>query len=355
MEDIRTLSNHSESPANHSESTSSSFAPPATLKEMFDPQIECMHAVRAEQARERGFALRSEIRSIGDTWFIDPCYGSGFYWYCTLDEGVAVASMKVRFFNDVNMGTNTMDFVCFGLYGKNMPAYFASAKTMRNEVLLGYNWKSEPFQTTVKASELLISTSLTFTPEAVSAYARQLGCRPIDIARAANLLKGGKDIVGLPAALRTMAAARPGLKYAKDYYRSKIREALILLLDGLERSDCGCMPNAVDEYAVGEGCSYIEEHLSSDLSTRKLSEVLHVSEGKLIKAFRAIEETTPQAYVRRRRISHAQLLLTNCAEVSVREIARCVGYKNQGSFTDAFRRETGCTPSEYRALKRKRT
>ncbi len=355
MKENELLSNRSESSVNLSENTLIPSASSRALEELFETQIRGIPAVRAEKAHELGFARRSEMRNIGETWFINPRYGTGSYWYYILEEGAAIASMKMTLFNDVFIPSTTMNFICFGLYAKNMFAYYTSAKAMRNEGLLGYSLRFRPPGIRIKAFDPLASTSLTFTPKAVSIYARELGCCPLDINRAVSLLKGRRNIIGLPAALRTIAAARPGSKYAERYYRSKVTEALVLLLDGLERNDHSNTPSEVDEHAVHIGRSYIEENLAADLSTKKLADVLHVSEGKLINAFKTIEGTTPQAYVRKRRVSYAQALLIDSVDTSIREIAHRTGYKNQGSFTDAFKQEAGCTPSEYRTQHAGRT
>lgn len=55
------------------------------------------------------------------------------------------------------------------------------------------------------------------------------------------------------------------------------------------------------------------------------------------------------SYVRAVRMERAAELLKNSPSLSIAEIAADVGYKRQGSFTDAFAREMGHTPSQWRA------
>lgn len=94
-------------------------------------------------------------------------------------------------------------------------------------------------------------------------------------------------------------------------------------------------------------CSYIDSNLSSDLSTKTLCDIVHVSEGKMISAFRNVQGDTPQSYIRARRLEHGRrLLLDESRKIS--EIAKSAGYRNQGAFTDAFKRAYGTTPCAYR-------
>ena len=55
--------------------------------------------------------------------------------------------------------------------------------------------------------------------------------------------------------------------------------------------------------------SYIGSNLSSDLSTKTLCDIAHVSEGKMILAFRNVQKETPQSYIRAQRLEYGRRLL----------------------------------------------
>ena len=67
--------------------------------------------------------------------------------------------------------------------------------------------------------------------------------------------------------------------------------------------------NISDRDCVECLCSYIDDNLSSDLSTKTLCDIAHVSEGKMISAFRNVQGDTPQSYIRARRLEHGRRLL----------------------------------------------
>jgi AraC family transcriptional regulator len=55
----------------------------------------------------------------------------------------------------------------------------------------------------------------------------------------------------------------------------------------------------------------------------------------------------PHRYLVRRRLERAKVLLAD-TDRSVMEIAMAVGYLDTSSFTTAFRKHTGLTPTHYR-------
>ncbi|WP_420000454.1 helix-turn-helix transcriptional regulator [Streptomyces boninensis] len=66
-----------------------------------------------------------------------------------------------------------------------------------------------------------------------------------------------------------------------------------------------------------------------------------------VRAFKAAYGETPGQYLSRRRIDRAQDMLRTC-DLSVTEICALVGFASLGSFSTAFKKQTGQTPGEYR-------
>lgn len=66
-----------------------------------------------------------------------------------------------------------------------------------------------------------------------------------------------------------------------------------------------------------------------------------------VRVFRDVYGQTPGQYLSRRRIERAEDLLRT-AGLSVTEICTLVGFTSLGSFSSAFKRHTGLTPTEYR-------
>jgi AraC family transcriptional regulator len=92
--------------------------------------------------------------------------------------------------------------------------------------------------------------------------------------------------------------------------------------------------------------SYIEEHLSEQIPLATLARLVRLSPYYLCRAFKQSLGMPPHRYHNSRRIEHAKTLLAK-PELSVTEIGLTVGFSETSSFTAAFRKATGQTPTGY--------
>jgi AraC family transcriptional regulator len=93
--------------------------------------------------------------------------------------------------------------------------------------------------------------------------------------------------------------------------------------------------------------AYIEEHLAEPISLATLAQLARLSPYHFSRAFKQSFGRPPHRYHTSRRIERAKALLAKPAQ-SVTEIGFTMGFSEASSFTAAFRRETGRTPSCYR-------
>ena len=93
--------------------------------------------------------------------------------------------------------------------------------------------------------------------------------------------------------------------------------------------------------------SYIKEHLVEKISLTTLARLVSLSPYHFCRAFRQSFGTPPHRYHSSHRIEHAKTLLAEAA-CSVTEIGLAVGFRETSSFTAAFRKTTGQTPTAYR-------
>jgi AraC family transcriptional regulator len=92
--------------------------------------------------------------------------------------------------------------------------------------------------------------------------------------------------------------------------------------------------------------AYIEEHLSEQISLATLAQLARLSPYYFCRAFKQSLGVPPHRFHTFRRIEHAKVLLAG-RKTSVTEVGLSVGYSETSSFTAAFRKITGQTPSSY--------
>jgi AraC family transcriptional regulator len=92
---------------------------------------------------------------------------------------------------------------------------------------------------------------------------------------------------------------------------------------------------------------FIEQHLAEEISLAALAELADLSLYHFARAFKQSFGVPPHRYHMARRMDRARNLLQRPA-LSVTQIGVQIGFCETSSFTRAFRKFTGLTPTEYR-------
>jgi AraC family transcriptional regulator len=92
---------------------------------------------------------------------------------------------------------------------------------------------------------------------------------------------------------------------------------------------------------------YIEEHLAEPISLSTLAQLVQLSPYHFARAFKHSFGMPPHRYHTSRRMEQAKRLLAK-PELSVTQIGLSVGFSETSSFTTAFRKLIGQTPTDFR-------
>ncbi len=92
---------------------------------------------------------------------------------------------------------------------------------------------------------------------------------------------------------------------------------------------------------------YMNDHLSEKIDLDFLANEVYLSHVGLIWKFKNQLHTTPSRYLIKLRMHYAKQLLHEGA-LRINEIAAMCGYSNAYYFANAFRKEVGMSPSEFR-------
>ena len=96
---------------------------------------------------------------------------------------------------------------------------------------------------------------------------------------------------------------------------------------------------------------FIEENLAEDISLAVLAQLVDLSLYHFARVFKQSFGVPPHRYHMARRIDRATKLLQTSA-LPVTQIGIQVGFRESSSFTRAYRKFTGVTPSAYRQHRR---
>jgi AraC family transcriptional regulator, regulatory protein of adaptative response / methylphosphotriester-DNA alkyltransferase methyltransferase len=97
-----------------------------------------------------------------------------------------------------------------------------------------------------------------------------------------------------------------------------------------------------------DATAIVEREYAADLSLDDIARRVASSRRQLQRAYSEIGNTTFREHLTRVRMERAAELLGR-RSVTVREVARRVGYRQPAQFAKAFRRHRGVAPSDFRA------
>lgn len=108
------------------------------------------------------------------------------------------------------------------------------------------------------------------------------------------------------------------------------------------------MVNASELAHLRRAKDLVDRAYAEPLDVAALARRAHVSTAHFSRRFKEAFGETPHQYVLTRRVERAQELLRN-TELRVTDICLEVGFQSLGSFSSAFHRVAGMTPTAYRA------
>lgn len=94
--------------------------------------------------------------------------------------------------------------------------------------------------------------------------------------------------------------------------------------------------------------AWVDRHLADEIRVEQLAALCALSVGHFHSRFREVTGATPQAFVQERRLRHAMSLVCH-SDLSLGHVAVLVGFRDQGSFSRAYRRRFGRPPSADRS------
>lgn len=188
---------------------------------------------------------------------------------------------------------------------------------------------------------------------AIRALEPVLGSLEIDLQQLGRRLQAGNRLVVFranPAIEHILAGVYQPQHRAQDsYLRLKMLD-LLLYLCSAEAEPARARPyfDHSQVQAVKEIRAFLTTHLEAHYTLQALARRYHISATALKTCFKGVYGLPLTAYLRAYRLQAAAEALRTTA-LPIGEIALRVGYESPSKFAEAFKKQNGQTPGQYRA------
>lgn len=117
----------------------------------------------------------------------------------------------------------------------------------------------------------------------------------------------------------------------------------------LEQDELHNVPHTHD-LRIDEILSYIDQHLTDDVSISMLASHFYINKSYLCKIFKDTTGTTINRYITAKRITRSKILLSEGRPVT--EVCFMCGFRDYSNFLKAFTKAVGISPKKYAAYTR---
>ncbi len=128
---------------------------------------------------------------------------------------------------------------------------------------------------------------------------------------------------------------------------AKFLEILSLLLKDAQISAASATHRHGNAHVIQQAVAYIDENYTREITLADIAAHVHLSRVYFHNLFLAATGQTPHGYLLSKRISAVKFLLTT-TDKPFSEIALDCGFSSQSYMAYVFKRETACTPMQYK-------
>ena len=311
---------------------------PKNLHQYFTPQIEQLE-------------MRSQQHRLGLSASMSPDKGEGGIWVASLDDDCLFTVLDISLHESELFDSHFDDYFCLGeMSTANLCGTpLANEQRIQNNNLVTFYQQGGTFSYSLKKDAPYTSRSLCVTP---SFFTKIKKYRPEDADILLERLSSptlNELPLNLGALFQSINPEDADLPGAEWRLRSLVSSAIGCLLDTASAQDDATKRagSISSKKLVIDACAIMEKHFAKALTIEKMAADLCVSRASLAAIFKEETGMSVGEHLRAIRMKRAAQLL-HASHLSIAQIASAVGYARQSSFSEAFRREFGISPSKWR-------
>jgi AraC-like DNA-binding protein len=278
--------------------------------------------------------------------------GEGVYRLFSPDGTYAIAVHDFILSHDMTLHAVLPEYLSITWYESISGEALMPYKRLKRGYVKGYHSNTEGYHALVHKNIPIYAVGIEITPEYSGKYLNAKYPGEFINPRDAFLsIDENSDFPEMVHLLHQVKNYRGSGTAEELFYEGKVHEAMALLVAYTHRS--GKMRpsfvSARDIQNINTVTAYINDHIVADLRLDLLARIACMSQTKLKTTFKKIHGLTITGYTQRRRISHAEMVLSN-TDLPVTTVAQSVGYHSPGRFAKLFQKDTGLLPSEYKKM-----
>ncbi|MBS4534345.1 helix-turn-helix transcriptional regulator [Clostridium sp. D2Q-14] len=289
-------------------------------------------------------------KNSGNTFYCDTEIGKGFCWIYSFDNKFSLSVYDFEIKERIRPKYDHPEFFTIGLLNESTAQYVLESTKPTGQII-SYTRPEGTFCETFTKGTHANSFGLTFSPDFLKSLSRNFHFDYSFLVRSCFDLQHSCLIKDVEFILKQIFSAEPSQKCAAMYYEGKVMELLSMLIQW-QAENKKYAPNEIsssDLDSLNEVIAYITKHYEKKISINDLANIAFMGRNKLSYIFKLKYGVSIMEYLRTIRIEQAKDILINTS-LPIQSVSAMVGYKNQGSFAERFKMDTGMSPTEYRRL-----
>ena len=291
--------------------------------------------------------------SVGQCWKLASAYGEGLFWAYGQENFFDIKIHDFYFHEDTLIECGVSGYLSIFYYDSISGEQLTPYRRMNAGCIQSIAGNEEPYKILVHKKIPVRCIGIGISPAYYKAYLKKHFAEEYQNPYYAFAgLDQDESFPDLVLLLKQVKNYRGDGIAAKMFYEGKVAEVVSRLIGRTGQCTPDTTKNEISQQDLRQietAVSYINDHYSCDIPLDHLTQIACMSATKFRNIFKKVYGCTITDYIKQRRLSHAECLLSE-TDLTIGQIANSVGYSTSSRLSALFRDSTGLTPSEYRDL-----